>query len=140
MKQKLIRAAAAVAATVGIAAGSVVAAAPAQADPVGDLDLALTGGVSCEWGKPGDPWLNAWHTKRWMKVTAHGRDWPNVTLQEFNGEQKFAQVLKKDTSLTIQTKWFGCFPTSISGYTISSDIDPLQNNIGFWYSLRDIPS
>lgn len=139
MKQKLIRAAAAVAATVGIAAGSVVAAAPAQADDAAP-DLVVTGGVSCEWGKPGDPWTNAWHTKRWMTVTAHGRDWPNVTLQEFNGEQRFEKLLKKDKSLTIETKWFGCFPTSISGYTISSDIDPLQNNIGFWYSLRNIPN
>ncbi|CAM3005401.1 MULTISPECIES: hypothetical protein [Actinomycetes] len=140
MKQKLIRAAAAVAATVGIAAGSVVAAAPAQAAPVGPFDLDLTGGVSCEWGKPGDPWVNAWHTKRWMKVTAYGRDWPNVTLQEFNGAQKFAPVLKKGQSLTIETKWFGCFPTSISGYTISSEIDPLQNNIGYWFSVQSIPN
>lgn len=139
MKQKLIRAAAAVAATVGIAAGSVVAAAPAQADDAAP-DLVVTGGVSCEWGKPGDPWTNAWHTKRWMTVTAHGRDWPNVTLQEFNGEQRFEKLLEKDKSLRIETKWFGCFPTSISGYTISSDIDPLQNNIGFWYSLRNIPN
>ena len=138
MKQKLIRAAVAAAATVGIATGSVVAAAPAQADHA--PDLVLTGSVSCEWGKPGDPWVNAWHTKRTMTVTAHGRDWPNVTLQEFDGATKTAAKLEKGKSLTIESKWFGCFPTSISGYTISSDIDPLQNNVGFWYSLRSIPT
>lgn len=139
MKQKLIRAATAVAATVGIAAGSAVAAGPAQADPV---DLALTGGVYCSFGKPGDPWVNSWYMVRWMKVTANGRDWPNVTLQEFNGAHKFAPNLKKGESLEINTKWFGCFPSSISGYTISSDIDPLQNNIGFWANVerRDNPS
>jgi hypothetical protein len=135
MKQKLIRAAATLAATVGIAAGSMVAAGPAQAEAP---DLSLTGGVYCSFGKPGDPWVNAWYMVRYLKVTAYGRDWPNVSLQEFNGEQKFAPNLKKGESLEIKTKWFGCFPSSISGYTISSDIDPLQNNIGFWANVRRI--
>jgi hypothetical protein len=135
MKQKLIRAAATVAATVGIAAGSMVAAGPAQAEAP---DLALTGGVYCSFGKPGDPWVNSWYMVRYLKVTAYGRDWPNVSLQEFNGEQRFDSKLEKGESLEIKTKWFGCFPSSISGYTISSDIDPLQNNIGFWANVRRI--
>lgn len=140
MKQKLIRAAAAVVATVGIAAGSVVAAGPAQAEaPDAEApDLVLTGGVSCSFGKPGDPWVNSWYMERWLKVTAYGRNWPNVTLQEFNGEQRFARSLTKGESLEIKTKWFGCFPSSISGGTISSDIDPLLNNIGFWANVKRI--
>jgi len=136
MKQKLIRAAVAVAAAVGIATGSVVATGAAQAAPAGPVDLELNGGVFCSFGKPGDPWVNSWYMVRWMEVTAHGRDWPNVTLQEFNGAQKFSKNLKKGDKLRIETKWFGCFPSSISGYTISSDIDPLQNNIGFWANIQ----
>lgn len=135
MKQKMVRAAVAAAAAVGIAAGSVVAAAPAQAAAP---DLALTGGVYCSFGKPGDPWQNAWYMVRWMEVTAHGRNWPNVTLHEFGGAEKFSPSLKEGQKLRIETKWFGCFPSSISGYTISSDIDPLQNNIGFWANVRRI--
>lgn len=136
MKQRMIRAAVAAAAAVGIAAGGVVAAGPAQAAPVGPLDLDLTGGVYCSFGKPGDPWQNSWYMVRWMEVTAYGRDWPNVTLHEFGGAEKRSANLKKGQKLRIETKWFGCFPSSISGYTISSDIDPLQNNIGFWANVE----
>ncbi|MFD1814588.1 hypothetical protein [Rhodococcus gannanensis] len=136
MKQKLIRAVAAGAAAVGIAAGSVVTAAPAQAAPVGPVDLDLVGGVYCSFGKPGDPWVDSWYMVRWMEVTAYGRDWPNVTLQEFGGQQQFSPLLKAGQKLRIETKWFGCFPSSISGYTISSDVDPLQNNIGFWANVE----
>ncbi|HEY9312590.1 hypothetical protein [Williamsia sp.] len=136
MKQKLIRAAVAAAAAVGIAAGSAIATAPAQAAPVGAVDLDLTGGVYCSFGKPGDPWVNSWYMVRWMEVKAYGADFPNVTLQEFNGAQKFTPKLKKNETLRIETKWFGCFPSSISGYTISSNIDPLQNNIGYWANVQ----
>ena len=59
-----------------------------------------------------------------------------MTLQEFNGAQKFSPEPEEGTSPRIETKWFGCFPSSISGYTISSDIDPLQNNIGFWANVQ----
>ena len=136
MKQKLIRAAVAAAAAVGIAAGSAIATAPAQAAPVGAVDLDLTGGVYCSFGKPGDPWVNSWYMVRWMEVKAYGADFPNVTLQVFNGAQKFTPKLKKNETLRIETKWFGCFPSSISGYTISSNIDPLQNNIGYWANVQ----
>ena len=141
MKQKLIRAAVAAAAAVGIAAGSAVAVAPVQAAPVGPVDLDLTGGVYCSFGKPGDPWVNSWYMVRWMEVTAYGADFPNVTLHEFNGAEKFTPKLVKGQKLRIESKWFGCFPSSISGYAISSNIDPLQNNIGFWANVerRDNP-
>lgn len=136
MKQTLIRAAVAGAAAIGIATGSVVATAPAQAAPAGPLDLDLTGGVYCAFGQPGDPWQDSWYMVRWMEVTAYGRDWPNVTLQEWGGAQQFAPVLKQGQKLRIETKWFGCFPSSISGHTISSDADPLQNNAGFWANVE----
>ena len=135
MKTKLMRAAVAGAAAVGIATGGVVAA-PAQAAPVGPVDLDLIGGVYCAFGKPGDPWADSWYMVRWMEVTAYGRDWPNVTLQEMGGAQQFSPLLKQGEKLRIETKWFGCFPSSISGYTISSDVDPLQNNFGFWANVE----
>ncbi|MGC4934680.1 hypothetical protein ACLQ3C_13480 [Gordonia sp. DT30] len=137
MRKSLRNAAVATLAAAGIAGGSLVSTGQAQADVP---NLVLTGGVNCSWGfTPGQPWTDGiWHMKRWMTVTARGADFPNVTLQEFNGEHKFVSNLKKDQSLTIATDWRACFPSSISGYTISSNADNLLDNVGFWWNLRKL--
>ncbi|MGW0038681.1 hypothetical protein [Gordonia sp. NPDC003376] len=137
MKKSMKRAVAAVAAAAGIAGGSFVATAPAQA---ATPNLVLTGGVYCKFGfTPGQPWTDGiWNMTRFLTVTARGADFPNVTLQEFNGEKKFVRGLKRDQSLTIKTVWRGCFPSSIAGYTISSNADNLVDNAGFWWNMRQI--
>ena len=137
MKKTMKRAIAGVAVAAGVAGGSLVTAAPAEA-AVGNLHL--TGGVYCKFGfTPGQPWTDGiWNMTRFMTVTAQNADMPNVTLQEINGEKKFAKNLKKGESLTIKTVWRGCFPSSISGYTISSNVDDLTDNFGFWWNLRQI--
>lgn len=138
MKKTLKRTVAGVAVAAGIASGSMVAAGEAQA--AGVPNLALTGGVFCNFGfTPGQPWTDGiWHMTRFMTVTAQNADFPNVTLHEINGEHKFVSKLKKGESLTIKTVWRGCFPSSISGYTISSNADNLLDNAGFWWNLRKI--
>ncbi|EOM77174.1 hypothetical protein DW322_19420 [Rhodococcus rhodnii] len=136
MKSFVKRAAVAAAAAAGIAGASVVGAAPAQAQPA-PFDLAISGGVDCQWARPGQPWSDLWTMKRWMTVTNNGPGpAPNVTLQEFFGEQRFSPELKPGQSLTIETMWTGCWPASISGYTASSLIDPLYNNVGFWANIE----
>lgn len=139
MEKTIKRAVAAVAVTAGLAGGSLAATAPAQADPVVP-NLAISGGVFCNFGfQPGVPWTNGiWNMTRFLRVTAQGVDFPNVTLQEFNGETKFTKTLKKGQSMEIKTVWRACFPSSISGYTVSSNAENLLDNAGFWWNLRRI--
>ena len=119
----------------GVAAGSLVGTAPAQAEVP---NLRLTGNVTCQFGAAGTEWKNAWSMTRHIRVTAYGADFPNVTLQEINGARKFAKTLKKGQFLEIRTTWFGCFPSSISGYTISDYAENLTDNAGFWWNMRRI--
>ncbi|NLU84994.1 hypothetical protein [Rhodococcus sp. HNM0569] len=140
-KRTIARAATSVAAAAGIAAAGIVAAGPANAQV--PFDLRIEGGVNCSFGEPGQPWSNFWSMHRWMKVTNDGPyDAPNVLLQEIAGQQRFAPVLKPRESLFIETRWAGCWPSSISGYTHSSLIDPLHNNAGIWANVqfRDAPA
>ncbi|QNG19783.1 hypothetical protein G4H71_15790 [Rhodococcus triatomae] len=141
MKNRIVaRAVAALGATVGLTAAGVMAAAPANAQE--PFNLRVEGGVHCSFGQPGQPWQNFWSMHRWMDVVNDGPGVaPNVVLQEFGGAHKFAQELKPGERLTIDTRWFGCWPSSISGYTYSSLIDPLQDNVGFWANveLRENP-
>ncbi|MFT4128174.1 MAG: hypothetical protein QM662_18330 [Gordonia sp. (in: high G+C Gram-positive bacteria)] len=137
MKMTMKRAVAGVAVAAGVAGGSFVATPQAQAAPG---DLVLTGGVNCSFGfELGKPWTRGiWHMKRWLKVTARNSDIPNVTLQEINAGKKFTPLLKKNKSLVISTDWRACFPSSIAGYTVSSNADNLANNYGYWWNLRQI--
>lgn len=138
MKKTMKRAVAGLAVAAGVAAGSLTATAPAEAAVPGNLHL--TGGVFCKFGfTPGQPWTDGiWNMTRFMTVTAQYNDVPNVTLQEINGEKKFVKLLKQGDTLTIKTVWRGCFPSSIAGYTISSNADDLSDNFGFWWNLRQI--
>jgi len=138
MNKKLTRGLAAVVAACGIGAASVVAAAPAQADA--PADLALLGGVDCSFGKPGVPWKDAWSMHRWMVVkNIGGTTMPGVTLQEINGPALNVGDLKPgQTSKPIETTWFGCFPSSIAGYTWGANAEPIMNNYGFWWNLRKV--
>ncbi|MDH3021804.1 hypothetical protein BJF87_14115 [Gordonia sp. CNJ-863] len=118
-----------------IAAGTLVGAAPAQAAVP---NLQMTGGVYCQFGAPGTPWNQAWSMTRFMRVTARDGEFRNVTLQETGGATKFKPLLKKNESLLIKTTWFGCFPSSISGYAISDYAENLTDNVGFWWNVRRI--
>ncbi|MEO9328009.1 hypothetical protein [Gordonia aurantiaca] len=129
------RAVVGVLAAAGVAAGSLVGVSEARA---ATPNLVLTGGVYCQFAQPGTEWKNAWSMTRFMTVTARGADFPNVTLQEIGGATKFTRKLEKDKSMTIKTTWFGCFPSSISGYTISDYAENLLDNAGFWWNVRRI--
>ncbi|MFM9378766.1 hypothetical protein [Gordonia sp. VNK21] len=146
MKKTLTRAAVALASAGAIGAGGLAAVAPADA---ATPNLRLTGAVFCHFGQvPGKPWGVQWYMVRTMKVTAEGSSFKNVHLQELGGTSKFAPLLSptgKDAngkavpkSLEITTKWPGCFPSSISGYTISDYAENLVDNFGFWWNLRKI--
>lgn len=140
MKKILTRAAVGVATASVVASGALFAAAPAQAAPP---NLRLNGGVHCNFGlQPGQPWTaGIWNMTRWMTVTADGGTFHNVTLQEINGQHKFARTLSSTNdsvprSLTIRTVWSGCFPSSIAGYTIGAEQENLLDNFGFWMNVR----
>lgn len=129
---------------IGLGAGAFVGVGPAQADTApapaaGAPNLHLEGGVFCTFGiQPGKPWGESWSMTRYMKVTAQNGAFRNVTLQELGGQNQFKKDLKAGESLEIKTVWFGCFPSSISGYTISDYGENLLDNAGFWWNVRQI--
>lgn len=140
MKKILTRAAVAVATAGLVGSGALFAAAPAEAAPP---NLRLNGGVHCNFGlQPGQPWTaGIWNMTRWMTVTADSGTFHNVTLQEINGQSKFARTLSSTRdnvprSMTIKTVWNGCFPSSIAGYTIGAEQENLLDNFGFWMNVR----
>lgn len=145
MKKNLTRAAVTVAAAAMAGSGALFAAAPAEAAPP---NLRLTGNVHCNFGlQPGQPWTaGIWNMTRWMTVTADSGTFHNVTLQEINGQSKFARTLSSTgkgadgkpvpKSLTIRTVWSGCFPSSIAGYAIGAEQENLFDNFGFWMNFR----
>lgn len=138
MKNRMTRALVAAVAACGIGAGSALVAAPAHADA--PADLAVLGGVDCNFGAPGVPWKDAWSMHRWMVVkNVGGTTMPGVTLQEINGATLHVGDLKPNqTSKPIETTWFGCFPTSIAGYTWGAYTENLSNNYGFWWNVRKL--
>lgn len=147
MRTVLKRAGVAALAAVGVAAGSMTAVAPAQAAGPGDLQI--TGNVECHFGQWGQPWNQAWYMYRWMTVkNVGGSTMHNVTLQEINGRSVFIKELKPGQTMSkwdnkanrwvrpIETRWPGCFPSSITGYTIGAEAENLANNFGFWQNFR----
>lgn len=149
MKKLITRAVATLAAVAGIAAGSVVAAPQAQAAAPGDL--AMIGGVSCEFKRWGPNWDSGpiWQMTRWMGVkNVGGSTITNVRLTEvagatyspnFTADGQRARSLKAGQEfIAVKTTWAGCWPSSISGYVIGDQVENLANNFGFWWNVRQI--
>ncbi|NLG56655.1 MAG: hypothetical protein GX542_13585 [Rhodococcus sp.] len=138
--RKVARGVAAIAASAGLAAAGIMAAAPANAQAI-PFNLYVNGGVECKFAQPGQPWGDIWTMTRWMTVTNSGpQAAPDVVLQEFAGQTRYAKSLGPGEQLRIETTWAGCWPASISGYTHSSLIDPLHDNVGYWANveIRDV--
>lgn len=140
----------AAAATV-MAASAAVAAAPAHAASPGEL--VIRGGIECHFGQKGQTWDNLWYQVRWMTVVnVGGTTMRNVNLQEVGGPRVTVRELKPGKSMSkwntkarrwqrpIETRWPGCVPTSISGYTWGDTYEDLGNNFGYWSSNIDRPA
>lgn len=148
MKASLKRASVAVMATVGIAAGTLAGTTPAQAATPGDLQI--TGGIECHFGQWGQPWNKAWYMYRWMTVkNIGGSTMHNVILNEINGASVRVKELKPNATMSkwdakqnrwvrpIETRWFGCFPATISGWTFGDEAENITNNFGYWQNWRN---
>lgn len=147
MKHSFKKAAVALAATAGLTAGGFAAAAPAQAATPGDL--ALIGGVNCEFKRWGPNWNSGpiWQMKRWMGVkNIGGSPMTNVWVHEIAGASKRVAIKGQpggvlrpnQTYIAVSTTWPGCWPSSISGYTIGDQVENIFNNAGFWANVRSI--
>ncbi|MGB3699540.1 MAG: hypothetical protein WBA05_19110 [Gordonia sp. (in: high G+C Gram-positive bacteria)] len=148
MKKTLTRAAATVAAAGAIGAGALVATPQAHANAPGDLQI--IGGVSCTFKMWGPNWKDGpvWQMHRWMGVkNIGGSTMTGVTVTEFNGATKWVPADKKagtkvgtlkpgKTYIAFDTTWKGCWPSSISGYTIGEQVENPMNNVGFWQNVR----
>ncbi|GED99144.1 hypothetical protein nbrc107697_31830 [Gordonia crocea] len=141
----------AAAASATLAVAALTAAGPAQAAAPGELEI--RGGIECHFGQKGSTWDNIWYQVRWMTVVnVGGSTMRNVTLQEINGGSAFAREIKPGQSMShwdnrakrwkrpIETRWPGCIPTSISGYTWGDTIENLGNNFGYWSTNIDRPA
>ncbi|MGB3302205.1 hypothetical protein [Gordonia sp. (in: high G+C Gram-positive bacteria)] len=151
MKKSLTRAAAAVAVAGAVGAGTLVAA--PQAHAAGPGDLQLIGGVNCTFKLWGPNWNDGpvWQMHRWMGVRNIGSStMTGVTVSEIGGANKWVPANKTlktktgelkagQTAITVDTKWKGCWPASISGYTIGQQIENPTNNFGFWQNARNAP-
>ncbi|MGV9825743.1 hypothetical protein [Gordonia sp. NPDC003429] len=162
MNKTLKRTVAGLAVAAGIAGGSFVAGAPAHADtPPPPADLALYGGVNCYWKGWGPTWdqLPGWRMHRFMgAVNIGGYTMTNVTVTELGGATKKVPALTKEQAqkagakdpratkagellpgqayTAFETTWRGCWPSSISGYTIGAQVEPnIFNNAGFWWNI-----
>lgn len=160
MKKSLKRAAVTVAAVGAIGAGTLMAPAPAHA--AGPGNLAMIGDVSCSFQAWGPNWKPQpiWQMHRWMGVTNNGGStMTGVTVTEVGGAAKTVPALKANhpskkgpvkratkagellpgqTYVSVSTKWAGCWPSSISGYTIGQQNEgfQIQDNFGFWMNVR----
>ncbi|MBY4571416.1 hypothetical protein ACN95_15460 [Gordonia sihwensis] len=152
MKKSLTRMAAAVAAAGAIGAGSLAAVPQAHAGTPGDLQI--IGGISCTFKLWGPNWSDGpvWQMHRWMGVkNIGGSTMTGVTVTEFGGASKWVpQTKDKDGKITnklgelkpgktfvaFDTTWKGCWPASISGYTIGQQVENPMNNVGFWQNVR----
>lgn len=158
--RKLTRAAMTVAATGALVGGSFATVAPAQAAGPGDLQI--LGGVNCEFKLWGPNWKDGpvWQMHRFMGVrNAGGSTMTGVTVVEFGGPSKWVpaktkaqaaaagaynprktktgELLPGQTAITHTNTWKGCWPSSISGYTIGEQVENPFNNVGFWQNVRN---
>ncbi|GAC59003.1 hypothetical protein GOHSU_67_00050 [Gordonia hirsuta DSM 44140 = NBRC 16056] len=150
MKKTLKRAAVAVAAAGTVGAGALLAPAPAQAAGPGDLQI--IGGVNCEFKAWGPNWNSGpvWQMKRFLGVTnVGGSTMTGVTVTEFGGATKMVPANKDkktkagelkpgQTAITVTNTWKGCWPASISGYTIGDQVENPFNNVGYWQNVRRV--
>lgn len=121
----LKRVAAATPATAAVGTAGVIGAAPANA--VAPPELRLTGVVYCDRTE-----FVGTLVRSMTATNVGGVTMRNTTLQEFNGQQRFSAALKPGERLNITTKQRGCFPSSISGYTISDIRENVFDNIGYY--------
>lgn len=149
MRTTLKRATTAAMVAAGVAAGTLAGTGASQAATPGDLQI--TGNVECHFGQWGQPWNKAWYMYRWMTVrNIGGSTMHNVNLHEINGKSVYIKELKPGQTMSkwskkdnrwirpIETRWTGCFPSSISGYTIGAEAENLANNFGYWRNDRTI--
>lgn len=144
LKRTMVAVVAALALGVGMLAGGGSAAA------AGPGDLMLVGGVNCYFKGWGPTWDKApgWRMNRFMGVrNVGGSTMTGVTVTEINGATKTvklpnqpAGVLKAgQTYMAVTTTWNGCWPSSISGYTIGAQVENIANNWGYWSNSRQMP-
>ena len=128
-----------------LAGGALVNAAPAQAAP-GPGDLQIYGWVKCTFKVWGPKWTDGpvWQMERVMGVrNIGGSTMTGVHVAEFGGANKFVGTLKPGGfKRTVENKWRGCWPASVSGYTIGDQVENPINNVGYWEnqesrSIRD---
>lgn len=117
-------AAAAVATTAGFAA-----AAPANAAT--PPNLRVTGVVFCDKTN----FIPTLVRQMTVTNTSDTFTMRNVTLQEIQGQKRFASTLGPGKTLQIRTTQPGCFPSSISGYAISDNREDLLDNYGYYFTL-----
>lgn len=150
--KSLRRAVITLAATGALGAGSLLAAAPAQAAPPGDLQI--IGGVNCTFKPWGPNWNSGpvWQMHRFLGVkNIGGSTMTGVSVTELGGATKLvparkdaagkvtqaAGILKAGQSaITVTNTWRGCWPASISGYTIGQQVENPFNNFGYWENVR----
>lgn len=117
-----------------------------QPRPTGPGDLALTGGLNCYWKSWGPTWDNlpGWRMHRWMEVRNVGSaTMTNVRVFEINGPETWVSIPRQPRGVlrpgqsfrAVDTTWRGCWPSSVSGYTIASQTENLANNWGFWANI-----
>ncbi|GAC80479.1 MULTISPECIES: hypothetical protein [Gordonia] len=147
MKKTLTRAAVGIAAAGAIGASSLVAA-PAQAAGPGDLQI--IGGVTCTFKLWGPNWSDGpvWQMNRFMGVkNIGGSTMTGVTVTEFGGPTRWVKADKDkktktgelkpgQTAILWNDKWKGCWPASISGYTIGQQVENPFNNAGYWQNVK----
>ncbi|MFZ2512580.1 MAG: hypothetical protein WAW85_15985 [Gordonia sp. (in: high G+C Gram-positive bacteria)] len=159
MKKFLKRATLAVAAAGALGASTLMAPAPAQAAAPGDLQI--IGGVNCIFKPWGPNWTSGpiWQMNRFLGVTNTGDfRMTNVRVTEFNGPTKAVPARKGvkthgadgktitvntqpgelwpgQTYIAIDNKWRGCWPASISGFTIGNEVENPLNNVGYWENV-----
>ncbi|WP_448222544.1 hypothetical protein [Gordonia iterans] len=158
MKKSLKRAVVGISAAGLLAAGTVATAAPAQAATPGNLQI--LGGVNCEFKRWGPNWNSGpiWQMHRFLGVSnIGGSTMTGVHVAEFGGPNKIipalpanhpskkgevkratkaGELLPGQVVLTHTNTWRGCWPASISGYTIGDQVEDPFNNVGYWQNVR----
>lgn len=147
MSKRIKRGAGALLAAVGIAAGTMTAVAP-QAEAATPGNLQMYGWVNCYFKGWGPTWDNApgWRMHRVMGVRNTGDGtMTGVSITEIAGQSRMVQVdddqpageLRKGQSYRlVDTTWRGCWPSSVSGYTIGHQTENILDNAGFWANVN----
>ncbi|MFT3716131.1 MAG: hypothetical protein QM774_09345 [Gordonia sp. (in: high G+C Gram-positive bacteria)] len=143
MRFKRMAVAASAAALIG--GGGALQTAPAHAATPGDL--ALFGEVTCYWKGWGPNWDNlpGWRMIRKLSVrNIGGSDMHNVSITEVAGASRLVKVGSQPAGLLKANQYYylvnttvkGCWPSSISGYTIGQEVENPMNNYGIWFNVN----